>query len=555
MTRAHQVPPRPGRAALFEQFRADGITRMFGNPGTVEQGFLDALEDFPDFHYVLALQETVAAGIADGYARATGGPALLQLHSGVGLGNGIGMLYQSRRGHTPLVCVAGEAGVRYDAMDAQMAADLVAMARPVTKWAARATDPSSLLRMVRRAVKIAMTPPRGPVFLALPMDVLDAVTTEPALPTSIPTTRAVCAPDVAEQAARLLAGARRPLVLVGDGVALSGAQEELARAAEALGAMVWQVDSSEVNIPADHPLSAGQTGHMFGHASRAVVADADAVLIVGTYVFPEVFADLASPFAPDARIVHVDLDGYEIAKNHPVDLGVVADPAPTLAAITDALVSLRSAADAEAARGRLEDARAAARGRVTGAARPAEGEPLLAAFMRELSARLDDDTVVFDEALTASGIITDFLPPRIPGRYHLTRGGSLGVGFPGAVGAKLAHPDRTVIGFSGDGGSMYTYQALWTAARYGVAARFVVCNNGRYQLLDSNIDQYWRERGIAPRDYPSGFDLSRPDIRFAEVARGLGVAATRVDKAEQVPDAVDRMLACPGPFLVDLHTG
>lgn len=548
MTVTARATPRPGRAAIFEQFQADGINVMFGNPGTVEQGFLDELEDVPGFRYVLALQEAVAAGIADGYARATGGPALLQLHSGVGLGNGIGMLYQARRGHTPLVCVAGESGVRYDSMDAQMAADLVAMARPVTKWAGRVLDPGSVLRMVRRAVKIAMTPPRGPVFLALPMDVLDRLTDEPALPTAVPLTRTVPDPGLLEQAAGLLAGAERPILLVGDGVALSGAQRELADLAETLGARIHEVDSSEVNVDALHPLAAGQTGHMFGPASAAAVADADAVLIVGTYVFPEVFPELGDPFADGARIVHIDLDSYEIAKNHPVDLGIVADPRLTLAALTPLVRERMSPEAAAGARARLAAARAAAR------PAPPDG-PLMALFARELAAALDEPPVVFDEALTNSGHVTAALPPRRPGDRHLTRGGSLGVGFPGAVGAKLAHPDRTVVGFSGDGGSMYTFQALWTAARYDVGAGFVVCNNRRYRLLDDNIAHYWNDLGVTGRASPGGFDLSHPDIRFADLARGLGVEAVRVEKPEQVTGAVRRMLDHRGPFLVDVLTG
>ncbi len=180
---------RTGRFALIEQLRADGIAYMFGNPGTVEQGFLDSLSGYPDPAYIFALQESIAVGIADGYARATGKPALVQLHSGVGLGNGIGMIYQAMRGHAPLVVIAGEAGVRYDAMDAQMAADLVGIAKPVTKWATRVIDPSSLLRVLRRAIKIASTRPMGPVFVALPMDVLDAPNDEPVVPTSIPVSR------------------------------------------------------------------------------------------------------------------------------------------------------------------------------------------------------------------------------------------------------------------------------------------------------------------------------------------------------------------------------
>ena len=173
------APTETGRYAILEQLLADDIHYIFGNPGTVEQGFLDALGSYPDLHYILTLQETIAVAIADGYARARHRPAVVQLHSGVGLGNGVGMLYQAKRGGSPLVVIAGESGIRYDAMDAQMAADLVSIAKPVTKWATRVVDPGSVLRVLRRAIKIAGTAPTGPVFVALPADVLDALNEEP----------------------------------------------------------------------------------------------------------------------------------------------------------------------------------------------------------------------------------------------------------------------------------------------------------------------------------------------------------------------------------------
>ncbi|MFE9219048.1 thiamine pyrophosphate-binding protein [Streptomyces lavendulae] len=540
----------PGRERLIEQFKADGLKVMFGNPGTVEQGFLDAVDAAADFRYVLALQETVAAGIADGYARATGGAALLQLHSGVGLGNGIGMLYQSLRGHTPLVVVAGDAGVRYDAMDAQMASDLVAMARPVTKYATRVTDPRSVLRTIRRAVKIALTPPRGPVFVALPMDVLDELNSEPVLPATVPLTDVAPSPASVGRAAALLAGAARPVVLVGDGVALSGAQAELVAVAELLGADVFEVDSSEVNIAASHPLRRGQTGHMFGPHSKELVGNADAVLIVGTYVFPEVFPELENPFRPGAKVVHIDLNAYEIAKNHPVDLGLAADPRHALRALAGVLEQRLTPAQRAAAAARL-DVRTREWARAELAADD-DGTPM-AVFLRTLAERTGRDLIVFDEALTTSPLVTRYLPPERPGDYHLTRGGSLGVGFPGAVGAKLAHPDRLVVGFAGDGGTMYTHQALWTAARYGIDAKFVVCNNRKYRLLDDNIAQYWRERDIAEHPYPGSFDLAHPEIDFAGLARALGADGTRVEKPDEAVAAVARMLAHPGPYLVDIQ--
>jgi benzoylformate decarboxylase len=300
-------------------------------------------------------------------------------------------------------------------------------------------------------------------------------------------------------------------------------------------------------MPADHPLARGPLGHMFGPVSRAAVADADAVLIVGTYVFPEVFPDLVSPFRPDAAIVHIDLDDYEIAKNHPVTLGLVADPKLTLGALATSLDQLRTPEQDAQAGQRIERRRAE---------RPSSDPDgtLISSFLAELGRRAPADLMIFDEALTASPYVVKHLNPSRPGHYYLTRGGSLGVGIPGAIGMKIAHPERPVVSFSGDGGSMYTYQALWTAVRHDVPAVFVVCNNHRYELLNKNISEYWSERDIAAHAFPRSFDLAYPEIDFLGLAEALGADGIRVDKPEQVADAVDRMLTTQRPLVVDLLT-
>lgn len=537
------MPGRPGKVAIFEQLAVDGIAYMFGNPGTVEQGFLDAGTD-SGTQYILALHEGVAVAMADGHARATQRPAVVQLHTGVGLGNGIGMLYQALRGGSPLVVLVGDAGVRYDAMDGQMAADLVSMARPVTKFAARVTHPSSVLRLLRRAVKIAMTPPRGPVVLVLPADVMDELTTEPAVPTSIPSTRVAPEPSLVSRAATTLLHGEKRLILMGDGVAAGHAQRELTAVAEALDARVWGVNHSEFNFDTTHRLWGGALGHMFGDDSAKVVREADSVLIVGTYVFPEVFPHLDSPFSADARIVHVDLDAYEIAKNFPVDVGVVADPQLTLAALATELDRQRPPG-----RGRRP---ATARPAPSDVARSTVPDTTLDQFVHQLARQAPPDLTVFDEALTASGPLAHYLPPRAAGRFFQTRGGSLGVGIPGALGVKLAHPELPVVAFTGDGGSMYTIQALWTAVRHGINSKFVICNNHRYRLLDLNIERYWAEQGVDSHAHPAAFDLSHPEIGFSELARSLHVRARRVEKATEAEEAVAEMLAHDGPYLIDL---
>jgi benzoylformate decarboxylase len=551
------MTPRPGRQAILEQLAADGIPYLFGNPGTVEQGFLDALRDVPQVQYILGLQETIPVGIADGYARATKRPAVVQLHSGVGLGNGIGMMYQAKRGHAPLVVIAGESGIAYDAMDAQMACDLVALAEPVTKWATRVVDPASLLRVLRKAIKIAGTPPMGPTFVALPMDVLDAPNCEPVFPTPVLDTATAPGAEALEKLAGLLAGAERPMIIVGDGVAFSGAQAPLARVAELLGAEVWGADSSEVNLDATHPLFRGLLGHMFGSASHPVVSRADAVLIVGTYVLPEVFPRLDAIFQPGAKVAHVDLNAYEIGKNYPVDLGIVADPARTLAGLAAALLAAMTVAQQEAAAARVRTLRAqkeqeTARALEEDARHAAEVPMRPALFMKELAARLKGEAIIFDEALTCSPELNRYLPASRPGSFFQTRGGSLGVGIPGAIGLKLAHPGKTVFGFTGDGGSMYTIQALWTAAHHRVGAKFVICNNHSYKLLKLNIQQYWRERGIPDHEFPASFTLGEPAIDFVALARSLGVPGVRVERPAEIGPALDQALATEGPFLIDL---
>jgi benzoylformate decarboxylase len=548
---------KTGRHAILEQLLADGIEYMFGNPGTVEQGFLDALSDHPRLKYILTLQESVAVLIADGYARATKKPALVQIHSTPGLGNAIGALYQAKRGHAPLVVIGGDAGVKYAAMDAQMAGDLVAMAEPVTKWSAYVSDASSVLRMLRRAVKIAATPPMGPVYLCLPQDVLDQVVVEEVRPTSIPSTRTMPSAEVIGEMAAQLAAARTPMLFIGDGVAYSHAQAELTQVAELLGAEVWGCDSGELNIAYDHPLYMGQTGHMFGFASRPVLSRGDVNLVVGTYIVPEVFPELGPVFALDAKVLHIDLNAYEIAKNHPVDTGVVADPKLTLAALAAQLAATMTeeqklAAQARAAALAAAKAEQHARELAQDAAVRDDVPMGFARFMEELSAALPSDAIVFDEALTGSPAVTRYFPPRTSDGFFQTRGGSLGVGFPGAIGVKLANPGRTVVGFSGDGGSMYTIQALWSAARHKVDAKFVVVNNASYRLLQLNIDQYWKENNVPRHDYPLAFDLSWPALDFVGMARAMGIGAVRVEKPHEIADAIRQALAHPGPFLIDV---
>jgi benzoylformate decarboxylase len=362
-----------------------------------------------------------------------------------------------------------------------------------------------------------------------------------------------------EAAARLLAGARSPVILAGDGVAASGAVDELVRFAEVWGAGVWGAMASELVMPWTHPLWAGLTGHMFGTDSAAIVAQADAVVVCGTYVFPDVFGATRTPFQPDATVVHIDLDAGAIAKNHPVTIGMVSDPRLTLRALTDALERVRTDAQRGAAAQRVQrraedSARDRAKARQADEARREEIPLRMSTVAATLADLLPPDAIVFDEALTNSPELTRWVTPDRPGHFFQTPGGTLGVGIPGAVGAKLAHPDRTVVGFTGDGGAMYTYQALWSAAHHRIGAKFVVCHNSSYRLLKENLVRYWQDGGVGGerRDFPAFFDVHEPSVDFVALAGALGVPAIQVSKPSDVEHALRTMLDHDGPYLLEV---
>ena len=570
-----------GRYAFLRQLVADGITCMFGNPGSSEENLLDALRspEFKDLKYYLALNEGATVGIADSYARATPAialngdtrswrrPAMVQLHSYAGLANGLGMMYYARRGYTPMVVFAGEAGLKYEAMDGQMAADLTAMARPFVKsdhngpCAWRVVDPASLLRLTRRAIKAASTPPMGPVFLALPMDVLDLPNTETIAKTLPVDANVIPADSTIGEAARLLREAARPLILMGDGIAAAGAQAELTEVADLLGATVWGGNCSEVNMPTSHPLFGGYLGHMFGAASKPIISVADTVLICETTVLPEVFPSLEGVFGENAKVIHFDLNSYEIGKNFPLRIAALAEPKVTLRRLAEILRNTMTPEQSRRASERRQQAqRKKVEDRKVALAKDQQARDQVpmrpARFMQELADRLQrlaQPALIFDEALTSSPDLMRYIPQDVPGSYFQTRAGMLGTGVPGTIGLKIAHPDRTVFGFAGDGGAISTIQALATAARYGIGAKFVICNNRSYRILKYNLQNYWRDLGQQTNQtFPDSFDLQKPELRFDQLAQGQGLDAVRVERPEQIGPALDRALAAEKPFLIDL---
>lgn len=529
-----------GRDLLLEVLRSEGVAHVFGNPGTTELPLVDALATAADVSYVLALQEATAAGMADGYAQVTGRPAFLNLHTSAGLGNAVGNLTNAQANGTPLVVTAGQQDRRHLHHDPLLAGDLVGLARPVSKWTHEVTTLGELGTILRRAFLDAASPPSGPVFVSLPMDLLDEDG-----PVTVPVRSEVDRRPVAGGLDRLAAALTgRVAIVAGDEVAASGAGAALVAVAEHLGCPVHGSPlHSNVVFPTTHPQWAGPLPPSADGIAAALSAY-DAVLLVGGRAFLVYPWSPGPAVPPSVRLLHLSPDVAQVGRTWPVDLGLVGDPRASLEALLPLLGEPGPRPDAAAfaaAVARFEERALSAYDTVP-MAPAAAAHALLRALPRE--------TRVVDEAITTGTYVRGYHRVSSPGRYFFCRGGGLGWGMPAALGVSLGSGREPVLCVVGDGSAMYSPQALWTAAREGLPVVFAVVDNGQYLILKNAL----RGRGddAARTGNFVGMDLDRPSVDFVSLAASMGVPATLVEKAADVGEAVRSALDAGGPHLLHL---
>jgi benzoylformate decarboxylase len=546
-----------GKHALARMLIAEGVEYIFGNPGTSETPLMDALQDLPQLKYVQALQEGTAVGMADGYARATGSPAFANIHIAGGLANGISALYNAFKGGTPLVLTAGNSDTRMLMADPVLSGDLVAMTAQYTKWSAEVRHTSDIPMAVRRAFKEAKTPPTGPVFLSFPWDTMDETADVDIIPSGPGYYRTRPDTDALALASRLLAQAENPIIVVGDRVAQSGALPQVVKLAELLGSRVYAAAFSEVNFPTSHSLYGGML-NLNNPSTRQQLAGADVVLAVGANVFSS-FLYVPEPFLnPATKLVHLDNSPWEIEKIYPTEVGILADPAAGLAELADALTQDMSAPMREAAATRAatwaEERRRSDLGHQARLKNLGDRRPMAVdRMMQELAQAAPPDLIVADESVTSRPALMQAFSFDSPGSLFGIRGGALGWAMPGALGIKLANPDRPVLAVVGDGASLYTVQALWTAARYNIPVVYAICNNRSYRILKVNMDTYLRHM-LNDQERQSeyvGMDFANP-LDLAAIAQALGVAGQRVEDPQALGPAFKKAYASGKPAVIDV---
>lgn len=547
-----------GRQVFMESLVAHGVERIFGNPGTTESPLLDSLAAYPSIRYVTALQESIALCAASYYAQASGKTGVVSLHVAPGLGNAIGMLYGALRAGSPMLVTAGQQDTRLRLNNPVLGHDLVAMAEPVAKWSVQVERGDEMGPILRRAFKVAHDAPSGPVFVALPIDVMEQETTNgPAAPADL-AAAAAAGPGSVDKLAGLLLASQRPVIVAGDDVARANATEGLVRLAETLGASVWVEGLKLRNaFPTAH--RAARLGLPLDAAGIAkALGDADTVLLVGGNFFEDVWYAPGGPFPDGAAVAQIEASPERLAYGIAPTLGVVGDIAATLTGLVeqiDARANDAFARDAARRNGEL-DARkqqevAAQKARLEKAwARELISMPRV---MAEIDDALPDDVIVVDETITASLDLARTIDFSGPGDYYGARGGGIGQGLAGALGVKAAETKRPVVCISGDGSAMYSIQALWTAAHADLPIVFVILANREYRILKHNIDVYRQRFAITSQEPYAHMDLGAPTLGFVEMAQGMGVAGTRVDKAEDIAPAIRAALASGRSHLVEIH--
>lgn len=545
-----------GRQVLMQTLINHGVDRIFGNPGTTESPLLDSLLDYPQIQYIVHLHEGVAVGAASFYGQASGKTAFVNLHVAPGLGNAIGMIYGALKNNTPMVVTAGQQDTRLRLRDPVLGHDLAAIAEPVTKWSVQVERADELGPILQRAFKIANEAPCGPVFVALPIDVMEQETAiAPGTPANI-FPKAQPDPAGIDAIVKLIAAAKNPAIVAGDDVARAGADKILAKIVDKMGASVWQEGLRGQNsFPTDHPAYRGTLAFEAPGIAKQLAGN-DLVLMVGGPFFEEVWYGPGSPFALGTKVLQIEAASSRLAYNFTLDAGVVADVGAALTALEKALPKIDGAAKRnEALKAQKDSEDAAQKTRVEKAW--ARTPTSMARCMAEIKAGSPKDVVVVDETITANLDLFKAFPFAGPGDYYSGRGGGIGQGLAGAIGVAVAQGEKTakrpILCVSGDGSSMYSIQALWTAAHHELPIVFVILANREYRVLKHNIDAYRQKFEVKSNKPYQHMDLTGPALGFVDLGKGMGVAGTHVAKADDIKAAVAAAFASGKPHLIEIE--
>jgi len=541
-----------GRDAFLSLLVDEGVTHLFGNPGTTELPIMHALSDHTSLTYVLGLQESVVVAMADGFCRASGKLAACNVHVAPGLGNALGAIYNANLSGSPLIITAGQQEQGHGLMEPLLYGPLVDMARPLVKWATEITRIEDVPRIVRRAAKIALAPPTGPVFLSLPGDILNkSAALDLGRRTRVDAMTYPSDESLRRLSERIMA-AEQPVLLAGTEIVRSDALTEAAELAEVLGAPVYQQTVPHgAHFFSEHPAFMGALTRIQDQV-RSTLSPYDLMICIGADVLQMSVWSETDPLPPDLPIIQIGLRDWEMGKNYPAEMALRSDVKETLQKLIPQLRELQNIKRAKTNVAALENFtqnnwstnRRQRRQDISARADESSIDPDW--LMMRIADCIPADAIIVDEGLTTSKNLLHFLPHRDRYSYFGMVSGGIGWGIAAAVGVQLAQPNRRVVAISGDGSAMYSPQALWTAAHLKLPILFLIFNNQGYRIL--------KERLLAfhGNDQYIGMNLREPSIDFTGLATSFGMPAKKITETAQFETAFKPAVISDAPCLFEI---
>lgn len=541
-----------GKQAVLEMLKAEGIEYIFGNPGTSEGPLIDMLGDYPEFKYIMALQESVAMGMGESFARSTEKTSFVSLHVDSGLANGIALMLDALNTGTPMVVTSAN----YDSRKInETKTDLAELVRPVTKWAVELDLPDQIPSVLRRAFNEANSHPKGPVYVGFTANALEGIADMNIVPSGKVHDEVIPSPTGILEAAKLLSQAKNPALMVGDRVSDDNAISESVNIAELLGMAVFQSRGAEVSFPTTHPQYQGMHS-LRSQESRESLKEFDVILTVGMDTLDELFYWGDVILDESQKLIHIDPIPGRVGRSEPTDVGIISNCKTGLAEL---ISEVSKTVDQNIVKARksqvVSDALSQKEAYEESVKSKWNSTPMSPArMMYELSNAIPKNSIVVDDSISNRAAMRHYFPATERNDIRGVRGQSIGGGIGATMGTQCAFPDRRVFGVLGDGSTMMTIQGLWTAANDKIPCIFVICNNGMYRVLKTNFNVYQKE--ILNEPEPAGDNLLYSDFvtpfNLCTIAEGMGLHSERVTDPNEIAGAVDRALASGGPALLDI---
>jgi len=536
-----------GAKALMRALQAEGVKTIFGYPGGSIMPVYDALFDYTRgekkcFDHILVRHEQGATHAAEGYARVSGEVGVALVTSGPGVTNTLTGIADAMLDSTPIVVIAGQVAISALGTDAFQEVDLVGVAQPISKWSYQIRHAEDVAWAVSRAFYIARTGRPGPVVLDFPRNAqVEEIDWEPCkvdfIRSYVPYPKLDS--DAVGQAAALINAAKKPLALVGQGVELAGAQEELKAFLEKADIPAGRTMLGLSALPSNHPLNAGMLGMHGNYAVNLKEQECDVLIAIGMRFSDRVTGNLKT-YAKQAKVIHLDIDKSEIDKNVKTDVAVVADCKESLPALT-ALLSKNSHAEWRASFRELDERERAKV--IEPAIHPKEGPLLMGEVVNAVAEQAPDDAVLVTDVGQNQLFATRYF------KYHHKRSictsgglGTMGYGMPAAIGATFGAPERAVCCFMGDGGFQMCIEELGTIMEQQAPVKMILLNNHYLGNVRQWQDMFWMRRKSFTKMMNPCYEL---------IAQGYGIAYQAVDDRKDLAAAVERMFKTDGPFILE----